>query len=269
MDSMFGENNNLKDTSHNPLGIVVKDNPTPLSYTKTTKLITALYMVTDIMDKDEPIRLKLRTLGSSIVSDTYAKPADALPKIAEIMSFLDIAGMVSLVSDMNAGILRKEFFELRSAIEETLNIPKTKESSVSISELFSGDFSLPSSQFFSPEKTLPSQVSRTRIGVQKGSTLLKALRGVNMSDKAPISTKRTSTPSTDFDALKKDRRANIISIIKVTPEGATITDIKSKASGTLASCGEKTLQRELIGMLKDGVLKKTGEKRWSRYFLVS
>ena len=32
-------------------------------------------------------------------------------------------------------------------------------------------------------------------------------------------------------------------------------------------CGEKTLQRELVSMAKDGVLNKTGEKRWSRYFV--
>jgi hypothetical protein len=35
----------------------------------------------------------------------------------------------------------------------------------------------------------------------------------------------------------------------------------------LISCSEKTLQRELVSMVKNGVLDKMGEKRWSRYFL--
>ena len=62
-------------------------------------------------------------------------------------------------------------------------------------------------------------------------------------------------------------------IIKVNSEdqGLTITDIKHKGhaipKGLVASCGEKTLQRELISMVKDNMLYKTGEKRWSRYFV--
>ena len=71
----------------------------------------------------------------------------------------------------------------------------------------------------------------------------------------------------DFEVLKGQRRTEILSIIKANSNGATITDIKAKTFGSLISCGEKTLQRELIDMLKDGVLKKTGEKRWSKYFL--
>ena len=53
----------------------------------------------------------------------------------------------------------------------------------------------------------------TRIGVQKGSTLMKALSGVDMSD--------------SFDNLKKQRRDNIVTILKDKSEGMTIKDIKS------------------------------------------
>jgi len=76
---MFGEEKNLKDSQKNS----EKDTsfiPTRYgqtgafhlgSYTKTHKLITALYMVTDIIDKDEPLRNKLRTLGTGIISDMH------------------------------------------------------------------------------------------------------------------------------------------------------------------------------------------------------
>ena len=107
--------------------------------------------------------------------------------------------------------------------------------------------------------------SSIRIGVQKGSTLLKALHGYksNMSDK-----------SNNYDELKKRRREDIINILKTSDSGLIITDIKIKANGlpdqfkALVSCSEKTLQRELVSMLKDGVLKKIGEKRWSRYSIM-
>ena len=77
----------------------------------------------------------------------------------------------------------------------------------------------------------------------------------------------------NIDILKNTRREEIILVIKdrmknsINFEGVTITDIKSIGHGVLASCGEKTLQRELVSMVTDGVLKKKGEKRWSKYSL--
>ena len=65
----------------------------------------------------------------------------------------------------------------------------------------------------------------------------------------------------------------ILNIIKTIGGSATIKDIKDRAkampeqAGLLVSCSEKTLQRELVSMVKDDVLNKTGEKRWSRYFM--
>lgn len=257
--------NNLKD-SGSPLGVVLKDSHTPIYYVKTNKLITALYMVTDIMDKDEPLRNKLRTLGTGIISDMHHAPVKILPKISEIMSFLDIAGAVNLISDMNAGILRKEFFELKKLVKEFTLANKPVSSDLSLSELFNENFSLPSSQFY-------SEPTYTRLGVQKGSTLLKAIK--DMSDTRPNdrsfgrgnSMSDRNKPNIQFEILKGQRREDIEKIIKESGNGATITDIRNRATGALAACGEKTLQRELRGMLKDALLKKTGKKRWSRYFL--
>lgn len=254
MDSMLGDENNLKDTTKT-LGITVKDTVVPVSYNKTNKLITALYMVTDIMDKDEPLRLKLRTSGTGIISDMHTYPAGVLPKISEIMSFLEIAGTVNLISDMNLNILRKEFLELKNAIEESTQIKKPVFAELDLTDLFKNEFSLPT----------PS-VSSATLGVQKGSTLMQALGRV-VSDKETMSIRNNMQTKVDFDVLKKERRFEIIKIIKDIPTGATITDIKTKYGPTLASCGEKTLQRELVSMVKDGVLRKEGSKRWSKYFL--
>jgi len=35
----------------------------------------------------------------------------------------------------------------------------------------------------------------------------------------------------------------------------------------IKDCSEKTIQRELLAMVAKGVLKKEGERRWSKYFL--
>ncbi|KKR90935.1 MAG: hypothetical protein UU41_C0052G0001, partial [Candidatus Roizmanbacteria bacterium GW2011_GWA1_41_13] len=76
----------------------------------------------------------------------------------------------------------------------------------------------------------------------------------------------------DFNILKKKRRDDIIAIIRNNGGSATIKDIRIKINiGAQDSliCSEKTVQRELMSMIKNNVLNKTGEKRWSRYFIKS
>ena len=276
MDSMLGEDKNLKDISINSeketFAISSQSQDTGLrsmSYTKTNKLITALYMVTDIIEKEEPLRAKLRTLGANIISDVCSISQPGLTKkitdeIYQIIAFLGIVSTIGIVSEMNCSILKKEFHELSLSIQE-----------FEYSNQFAGQKSL--AEFFLREErpivsfeAAPAikrtdiskgHVNTINIGVQKGSTLLKAIND-KMSDK-DMSLKIGNEKS-DFNILKKQRREEIIKIIKVKKE-ATITDIKLSATGSLVSCGEKTLQRELLSMIKDGILKKTGTKRWSKY----
>jgi len=61
---------------------------------------------------------------------------------------------------------------------------------------------------------------------------------------------------------KNTRQEAILSIIKNKKE-VMIKDISSQFNGY----SDKTIQRELFGMVKDGILIKSGEKRWSRYSL--
>ena len=58
------------------------------------------------------------------------------------------------------------------------------------------------------------------------------------------------------------RRDRILSIIKDKGE-ATIKDV----SVFVTDFSEKTIQRELMSLIKDGVLVKEGERRWSKYKL--
>lgn len=229
-----------------------------ISYTKTHKLITALYMVTDIIDRDEPLRNKLRTLGTGIISDMNSLPHNACGKIFEVMSFLDIASAMSIISEMNCNILRKEFAELDQSIKESIGRTGATNSPINLSEFFREELEAPSEQALNSKghQSIGHRNS-TRIGVQKGSTLLKALSNTNLG----------RSTRDEFDLLKKERRYDITNFISKNGGSASITDIKNGKEGSIVSCSEKTLQRELISMVKDGVLYKTGDKRWSKYFL--
>lgn len=274
---MFGEDKNLKDSE--------EKSPTPyetdssnvslmLSYTKTNKLITALYMVTDMIEKDEPIRIKLRTLGAGIISDMNAKLADASTKIYEIMSFLDIASAINIISTMNSNILRKEFLELDQSIKEAVgtNTNKNNHSNrqINLSEFFTEEQPTKPFQFKGQYQPI-GQNNSTRIGVQKAGTLMKVLsdRKLAMSFRGKVMSDRNTDFKNveNFDLLKKQRRDEILKSIKGIGGNATITDIKNNAQGLILSVSEKTLQRELVSMVKDGVLDKTGEKRWSKYLI--
>jgi hypothetical protein len=239
-------------------------------------------MVTDIIDKDEPLRNKLRTSGTGVISDINSAPSRACSKISEIMSFLDIASAMNIISEMNCSILRKEFTELDQSIKESEYNPAAINKKIDLTDFFAGSESENSHPSLlknsnRSETVFPLNRHSKRVGVQKGSTLMKALSdtafGVSHRANGHLS-------GENFDALKKQRREDIVNIIKIIGGNATIKDIKDKAkslpqntglpsqAGVLATCSEKTLQRELVSMVKNGVLKKTGEKRWSRYFVI-
>lgn len=276
---MLRDRKNLKDPKQSRQGGTYgadSQNMSVIGYNKTNKLITALYMVTDIIDPSEPLKNKLRTLGVGIISDINClsiRQADAAhkacDKISEILSFLDIAAAMNIISLMNCNILRKEFYELDQSIRQSYDKAHIFNKQIDLSEFLSGELE-------APQET--SQDFRsTRLGVQKGSTLLKSIN--KMSDRIPVSHGTESAGLNPQDFLntsvvsKRQRREDIVNIIKIMGGSANIKDIKDKSASTLDKghslnfCSEKTLQRELISMAKDGVLKKSGEKRWSRYSL--
>ena len=281
---MIKDGKDIKDSTVT-LDLALKDKTlSPVSYTKTNKLITALYMVTDTIDKEEPMRLKLRTLGIEILSDSASLQKGILSnlneKINAVLSFLNIASDVGMFSEMNCNILRKEFIELKQSIQGfTTQNHLWLEEFIQSSSPDKGR----NEEGLDPFQTFPlsrgkgfSKRQGTRIGVQKGSTLMKAL-----SNKvSTMSLKNSPAPyeaegfRSGFGILKSKRREEIISIIKACPSsgvdklnGMSIKDIALAIRSLGEEMGEKTLQRELVSMIKDNVLKKTGAKRWSQYFL--
>jgi len=263
MDNMLEENKNLKDSSSPtlpkgkggesnevflPLSLGEGLGVRPMSYTKTNKLITALYMVTDIMEKEEPLRNKLRNLGADIISDIYSLPEYMDKKINAIISFLDIALAINLISEMNCNILKKEFLQLKQSLQENSR----------------QDLTL--SEFFTEQTPLLEEE-----GAGGGNSLITTSLRPKSEHSSSIRRRENSighNGQTGFDTFKKQRRESIFKIIKGGNE-MSIKDIDLALQGLGEKCGEKTLQRELVSMVGDGVLKKSGEKRWSRYFLAN
>lgn len=249
---------NLKDTEKNSLKDslslsvpYLKSDLLSESYPKLSKLITALYIVTDIIEKDEPIRLKLRTLGVEILSDiNSASRTDIYKKTTAVLSFLDIASAINLISEMNFNILKKEFVDLAQSLE-------TSKESAKVNHLWLEDFLKPKENFIQKDNGLPRPIN------QKDKTSPEFKKD-NKENKLPSNALKDSNLSF---VLKKQRREDIIKAIKINGGSATIAEVKARSGNSLATFGEKTLQRELLAMVKDLVLEKTGDKRWSKYVL--
>jgi predicted HTH transcriptional regulator len=124
------------------------------------------------------------------------------------------------------------------------------------------------------------EISETIVPVQP-QTALPALSKIqtvpeNVKDKF-VDLKRHDTVNTqettddkdsklrDFSvvAVKKNKRQSIIISLLKRKKEVMIKDITE----TITDCSEKTIQRELAALVDEGILKKEGERRWTRYML--
>lgn len=69
------------------------------------------------------------------------------------------------------------------------------------------------------------------------------------------------TPAASSSA-NQERGERIIGLLK-DADGLGIKDIVN----VITDCSEKTIQRELLSLIENGLVRREGERRWSRYFL--
>jgi hypothetical protein len=228
---------------------------------KTEKIASAVYLVTSFFDEKEPLKWRLRTLSSNLLSSSLLikdnPPSlndkaviDVQNNLLEMDSLFLIAKNSGLVSANNQEILSSEFQKFVASISGT-----TQNLEDSRKGLLSKDFfgsSVSRSNYFPEIKTSSNQ------------EIIK-----DKTDETPVIDKghRPNEPKQlkeySVVAVKKNsRQSTIISLLKRKKE-IMIKDVSPLING----CSEKTIQRELMAMVQNGTLRKIGEKRWSRYSL--
>ncbi len=244
---------------------------------KTEKLVTALYMVTDFIDPTEPLREKLRSLGLDLLTDIGSwNLGSAIETKKQIISLINIARTVCLISQNNADILLAEFRKSKALIENefTFSIEDIPELNGTI------EVSLP----LGSESSI-NQISNSNV-LNKSDTVLSIGHQKNIRDDSLSSPPLLSgegrgevgvrgnfggasllmKPNDLLLLLKNNRKAAVLNYIKDNSESSIkdICNIKDKA---IRDCSEKTIQREIMSLIDEGLIKKTGEKRWSKYSL--
>lgn len=274
---------------------------------KSQKITTAIYMITDLVPNDDPLVQQLRTHAVEVMNTlhllTTLPQAQRVQVLSEastfiygLSSYLHVLHHTAKVSSMNYTLITNEL----SALQDHLNLLLTKNlpydrkqrSSQVVNEFsFSEDFFRTSSESGDTPSTIkdtprPSSVSvkdsnkRSEKSVKdtssdsiKDTSQLRTTKRETDNHASPQATtekkEKRSTASTSkghsskkTNAAKELRHENILKILKQKKD-AQIGDITS----LITDCGSKTIQRDLIELVNQGLVSKEGDRRWSVYNL--
>jgi hypothetical protein len=264
-------------------------------FKKTERIVVAIYFITGLMNESEPLRHSLRTSSLSFLKDILSLRGQSVshqtsfagnsPRaLTELISLVDLAHVTGFISPMNFVVLKKEFAFLQEAVTK-----KWRASTGS-----GTDETVLDEDFFGVAKTVferniderpPKQATiRTMeefAKIQEGIKD-KSVKGQSMSDKSvlyrtpDVAAKESLEGNTSAipqkrirtsGSLKKDakelRRGRVMDLMREV-KTAIVKDFLTVVEG----CSEKTVQRLLADLVEEGVLKREGERRWSRYSLV-
>ena len=207
---------------------------------KSQKIVSALYLITDHIKDSDVIKWEIREDGISLISNSLLLntiyPSDKenaykaiILNLEKIISLLNVSLISSVISNMNATIMIHELESLLLFVE--------KESKGNLLPGY-----ILSDSFFSDEKVTKKDI---------------------INDKGHDSQSRTNTIGSQNSVSKVVSRKDSILAILRTNSNLTIKDFAK----VIKDCSEKTIQRELIALVKSGVVKRVGERRWSTYSL--
>ncbi len=265
---------------------------------KLERIATAIYMVTNHLSDREPLKSKLRTLAYELVEMSYKSElieSGLLEQNLSVTSSLIlVASKARLVANQNAEIIVLEInrvkdmllsSDTKGVIEQSLRNLFTD---ISIDDYVASDTQV---QSISTHQSAPSKglevksISPLSVVNQKSDQAMSpSMPALQNQPDAKVGYFGTSQPSVSKVIRKNesnqntgkvqsgsassnqapgvltDRQSTIVKEIRLKGQ-LTIRDLVDKITG----CSEKTIQRELLALVEHGVLKKEGERRWSRY----
>ncbi len=204
---------------------------------RASKLVSALYLVTSLMPEGDPVRTELRNVGVALVSD-IAKSTGGVrgsaALVSVIVSLLDLSKNAGVMSAMNAEMLSEKFIEFSHGIAADGNGAIGRSALALLSDSFSNSVK---------DASVPS-VSATH----KGQRVALLARSAQSAQRPHAGKGDSSRRAKIIDFIKDKKRVGIKEISRIFP-----------------GLSEKTVQRELLDLVKARVLAKEGERRWSVY----
>ncbi len=238
-------------------------------FQKSERLVKAIYILTSHMSLNEPMRNRERSLANKMLENAFGMSEriwgeevfqnNLLSAISEIKALFDIAESTQMMSKINHQIITSELQKLA----DFLVTSSTNYSSAKIAfvpNIFDGNYDYVSDQSFPKPISKDSQegiIIKDKINIDKGQ---------NQDNKNNTNEKLSFTKTSGTQKIVKDKNNRQDIILSMLKSGVKLT-IKDFAQN-IKGCSEKTIQRELLSLVSKGVLKKEGERRWSKYFIV-
>ena len=211
-------------------------------YKKAERLAKAIHLITPAFAESVSLRNRIDTIVIGLVDAAILPPGAARAALSRellaLSSVLSIARTGGLLSPMNADLIAREahtllqevavYEEPRLFLDEAPTLSSIAKKALA-RETFRDPLVVPERH---PVEKQPPRVSKGHIKDTK------------------------SAPEGHI----KDRREAILSVIK-NKRRASIKDISTFIRGI----SEKTIQRELSGLITSGIVEKQGERRWSTY----
>lgn len=241
-------------------------------FKKTEKIVSALYLITSLLKDSEPIKWEIREKSSSLISfaiminDSMAMDKDMAArniffKYTELLSLLKIAFIAKEISEMNYFLLKSEIDNLILTMEEMLNGKKEKDGYILSEKFFkTGEYDEAYGHQVHTPRTVKNNLPATSI--DKGN-VHEIVSVVGPQDDSSKRTDKGQIQQISSIQDKKDNRKIIIINLLKKDSNLTVKDF----SRVITDCSEKTIQRELLDLVSKGILKKEGERRWSKYSL--
>ncbi len=204
---------------------------------KVEKLTSAIYVITGFLPSEEPVRNRLRVCALDLIErathpNLLSEEGLALfiARASEIGAILQTARSAGLISPMNAELLSDEYANLAEFVKKNNQEIRT------------------------PDE---GQKTEQALNVQG---LTESYKG---QEKSVNSTKKKQLIKSNKNSNGKgqEERRKILLELLNKKDKISIKD----AVSVITSCSEKTLQRELLALVEEGVAVKEGERRWSTY----
>lgn len=232
---------------------------------KMQKVVTAIYMVSDLIKRSDPIRQNIRDLSVktlsvvsniAILSPSRARKSitDAQNYIQQLINLLQVSVSVGFVSDMNFKLITDTLYFIKDDLNK-------KYSQVESNTIQSRNFHNRSIQEFTlPENLFDKDISKNNSSRKEHKSNGQNNTGTIMSN----TQKKTQTIPNSINENKshkpKRREENVLAVVREKGEVSV-----SQVAEEFPEVSEKTIQRILVKLVDMGQLNKTGEKRWSRY----
>ncbi len=231
---------------------------------KIEKISQAIYLASNHLKDSEPLKWELRREGISFIEnariiseyDIRAVPKDVSIEIfsscaKDLISMLYLSSNSGLISTANINIIVSEIENILSSIKKDIIENNIKAGYVLSQDFFATDHSTTD---INHKGHNTKNISNHNIFEKKNNSII--------DNKANNKNTNNLDNKNIIKDKKNDRQSKIVSILK-DQSNLTIKDFVK----VIADCSEKTIQRELLLLVEKGIIKKEGERRWSRYSL--